>query len=173
MEQIEILTIEEDNKMNFRIGFGYDVHKLEPGYKLILGNIDVPSETGAVGHSDADVLIHAICDALLGAAALGDIGKHFPDTDTAYKGIDSSILLQNVCRLLKEKKYSISNIDTTICLQKPKLTAYIPLMRKRLAEVMEIEEDQISVKATTTEKLGFVGEGKGISAYANALIFKI
>ena len=153
-----------------RIGFGYDVHRLERGEKLILGGIEIESDKGAVGHSDADVLIHAICDALLGAANLGDIGQHFPDTDQKYSKIDSSKLLKVVIDLLKEHEYAIGNIDTTICLQKPKIAAHILKMKSKLAVVMQIPESDISVKATTTEKLGFVGEGKGISAYAVALI---
>ncbi len=153
-----------------RIGFGYDVHRLEEGRKLIVGGIHIPSDKGALGHSDADVLIHAICDALLGAAALGDIGQHFPDTSTKFKNIDSSILLRKVKVLLLEKGYRIGNIDSTICLQAPKIASFIPSMQKQLAEVLEINPSEVSVKATTTEKLGFVGEGKGISAYAVALI---
>ena len=153
-----------------RIGFGYDVHCLEEGRKLIVGGIHIPSDKGALGHSDADVLIHAICDALLGAAALGDIGQHFPDTSTKFKNIDSSILLRKVKVLLLEKGYRVGNIDSTICLQAPKIASFIPSMQKQLAEVLEINPSEVSVKATTTEKLGFVGEGKGISAYAVALI---
>ncbi len=153
-----------------RIGFGYDVHRLEEGRKLIVGGIHIPSDKGALGHSDADVLIHAICDALLGAAALGDIGQHFPDTSAKFKNIDSSILLRKVKVLLLEKGYRIGNIDSTICLQAPKIASFIPSMQKQLAEVLEINPSEVSVKATTTEKLGFVGEGKGISAYAVALI---
>ncbi len=156
-----------------RIGFGYDVHRLEDGVKLILGGIEIPANKGAVGHSDADVLIHAICDALLGAANLGDIGQHFPDTDKSYYKIESTILLNEVGGLLKRKKYLIGNLDTTICLQQPKVAEFIPQMKSRLAEALGISEVDISIKATTTEKLGFVGEGKGISAYAVALIKEI
>ncbi len=153
-----------------RIGFGYDVHRLETGEKLILGGVEIKSEKGAVGHSDADVLIHAICDALLGAANLGDIGQHFPDNDQKYAKIDSSKLLKVVIDLLEKHRYKIGNIDSTICLQQPKIAPYIPEMKSKLAEVMQIPESDISIKATTTEKLGFVGEGKGVSAYAVALI---
>jgi len=155
-----------------RIGFGYDVHRLEIGEDLILGGIEIKSDKGAVGHSDADVLIHAICDALLGAANLGDIGQHFPDTDQKYAQIDSSKLLKVVVDLLDEHHYKIGNIDSTICLQQPKIAPHIPNMKSKLSMVMQIPESDISIKATTTEKLGFVGEGKGISAYAVALIEK-
>lgn len=156
--------------MNIRIGFGFDVHKLSEGYDFWLGGIKVEHTKGAVGHSDADVLIHAICDALLGAANLRDIGFHFPDTSAEYKGIDSKILLLNVVKLLSEKGYSIGNIDTTICLQQPKINPHIPQMQKTLSEVMNIGVENISIKATTTEKLGYVGREEGITAYAVALI---
>lgn len=155
-----------------RTGIGYDVHQLREGLPLWLGGIQIEHTKGLVGHSDADVLIHAICDALLGAAALGDIGKHFPDNDPAYKGIDSKILLRKVCELLKEKGYSIINIDSILCLQKPKIAPYIPLMRNTLADVMNLDVDIVSVKATTTEHLGFEGREEGISAIANVLIEK-
>lgn len=148
------------------------MHRLEEGLPLWLGGIQIPHSKGLVGHSDADVLIHAICDALLGAAALGDIGQHFPDTDPAYKGIDSKILLQNVCKLLTSKGWQIGNVDAILCMQKPKVASYIPAMRQKLAEVMGIEFDDISVKATTTERLGFEGREEGISAIANVLISK-
>ena len=157
--------------MNFRIGFGYDVHQLSEGYDLTLGGIKIPYKKGSVGHSDADVLIHVICDALLGAANLRDIGYHFPDTDPKYKNIDSKKLLVEVLSLIKQKGYAIGNIDTTICLQKPKIKSYIPEMIKCLSMTMKIDEDKISIKATTTEKMGFVGQEKGIEAYAVALIF--
>ena len=137
-----------------------------------LGGIKIEHTLGLLGHSDADVLIHAICDALLGAAALGDIGQHFPDTDPAYKGIDSKVLLKNVCRLLGEKGYTIGNVDAILCMQKPKVASYIPVMRQTLAETMDISLDDISVKATTTEHLGFEGREEGISAIANVLITK-
>ncbi len=158
--------------MNFRIGFGYDVHALREGETFILGGIEVEHHKGSFGHSDADVLIHSICDALLGAANLGDIGQHFPDNDPQYKGIDSKILLKDVLKLIRSKGYQIGNIDSTICLQVPKLKDYIPNMKACLAETMELDIDQISIKATTTEKLGFVGKEEGISANVVALIFK-
>ena len=153
-----------------RIGFGFDTHQLKPSSEIILGGISIPSELGAVGHSDADVLIHAICDALLGAANLGDIGSHFPDTDPKYKGADSKILLKEVVAMLNEKNYHIVNIDTTICLEKPKIAPYITQIQNKLSEVMGILAFDISVKAKTSEKIGFIGRGEGISAYAVALI---
>lgn len=153
-----------------RIGFGYDVHALAEGLDLVLGGVKVPSEVGCVAHSDGDVAIHALCDALLGAVALGDIGKLFPDTDMAYKGIDSTILLKRVIDRLAEEGYSIGNVDITIALQAPKLRPHIDTMRTRLAEVMGIEVGCVSVKATTTEKLGFEGRREGVSAYAVALV---
>ena len=147
---------------NFRIGHGYDVHKLEDGKKFVIGGIEIEHYKGAVGHSDADVVIHVICDALLGALSLGDIGKHFPDTDDKYKGIDSKILLQKVLKLVQEEKYQVSNVDVTILLQKPKLRNYIDSMRDTLSNIMKINASQISVKATTTEGLGFVGREEGL-----------
>ena len=153
-----------------RIGQGYDVHKLVEGRKLILGGVDVPYEKGLLGHSDADVLLHAIMDALLGAAALGDIGKHFPDNDNSYKGISSIELLKKVSLLLKEKNYSIINVDSTIIAQKPKLAPYIYDMRVNIADALGIDVDRISVKATTEEGLGFTGEGLGIASSAICLI---
>ncbi|HQH19801.1 MAG TPA: 2-C-methyl-D-erythritol 2,4-cyclodiphosphate synthase [Bacteroidales bacterium] len=158
--------------MKIRVGFGYDVHSLTENRKLILGGILIPHTKGALGHSDADVLIHAICDALLGAANLGDIGTHFPDNSAKYKDIDSKILLKDVISLLTENEYTVGNIDVTICLQKPKIAPYIPEMKKVLSLTMNIPENDISIKATTTEKLGFVGREEGISAYAVALINK-
>jgi len=158
--------------MTIRTGIGYDVHQLRDGLPLWLGGVQVPHTKGLLGHSDADVLIHAICDALLGAAALGDIGKHFPDSDPAYKGIDSKILLANVCILLKDNGYSIGNIDSILCMQKPKVAPFIPAMRETLAATMGIAIDKVSVKATTTEHLGFEGREEGISAIANVLITK-
>ena len=155
----------------FRTGFGYDVHQLAEGYDLWIGGIKIDYEKGAVGHSDADVLLHVICDALLGAAALGDIGMHFPDTDPKYKGIDSKILLKEVIELIHDKGYIISNIDATVALQAPKLRPHIDTMNKCIADICSINIDQVNVKATTTEKLGFVGSGEGISAYANVLIY--
>lgn len=154
-----------------RIGFGYDVHQFSPDRKLWLGGIDVPSDKGLLGHSDADVLIHALCDALLGAAGLRDIGYHFPDTKgNEYEGIDSKILLRKVMALLRKNGYQLGNCDCTICAQAPKLSPYIPAMQKCLAQVMEVNVNQVSVKATTTEHLGFVGREEGIAAYAVVLI---
>ncbi|MER2151901.1 MAG: 2-C-methyl-D-erythritol 2,4-cyclodiphosphate synthase [Candidatus Limivicinus sp.] len=153
-----------------RIGHGYDVHRLTENRKLILGGVEIPYEKGLLGHSDADVLAHAVMDALLGAAGLGDIGRHFPDNDDRYLGADSLVLLKEVCRLLKEKGYRVGNVDATVIAQKPKLMAYIPEMRKNLADAMNVDEDAVNVKATTEEKLGFTGEGLGIAAHAVALI---
>lgn len=158
--------------MKYRTGIGYDVHQLRDGLPFYLGGVKVEHTKGAVGHSDADVLIHAICDALLGAANLGDIGKHFPDTDTKYKGIDSKILLKETYNLLINKGYAIENIDTVLCLQKPKVAPYLPLMRETLSNVLGIDEDDISIKATTTEHLGFEGREEGVSALATVLIKK-
>ena len=156
--------------MKIRVGFGFDVHCLVPGLDFWLGGIKIPHLKGALGHSDADVLIHVICDALLGAANLRDIGFHFPDTSSDYKNIDSKILLKDVVGLITAKGYHISNIDTTICLQQPKINPFIPAMKTALAAVLEIAEEDISIKATTTEKLGYVGREEGVSAYAVALI---
>ena len=156
--------------MSFRIGFGFDVHQLKEDLDFWLGGIIIPHTKGGLGHSDADVLIHTICDALLGAANLGDIGKHFPDTAAEYKGIDSKILLKEVMVLIRDKGYEIGNIDSTICLQTPKIGPYIPEMKKILAICMDVDVDQISIKATTTEKLSFVGREEGVSAYATVLI---
>lgn len=153
-----------------RIGFGYDVHKLVEERKLILGGAEIPYELGLLGHSDADVLTHALMDALLGAAALGDIGKHFPDNDPAYKNIDSLVLLAQVNEILKAHNYIINNIDTTIVAQRPKLAPYIPEMRAKIAAVLGLPLDKVSIKATTTEGLGFTGEGLGISAYAVCIL---
>jgi 2-C-methyl-D-erythritol 2,4-cyclodiphosphate synthase len=158
--------------MKIRTGFGYDVHQLQEGLPFWLGGIQVPHTHGALGHSDADVLIHVICDALLGAANLRDIGFHFPDTDPQYKGIDSKRLLAEVVRLIRERGYSIGNIDSTICLERPKVNPHIAEMQRVLAEVMQIDADDISIKATTTEKLGFVGRQEGVAAYASVLISK-
>lgn len=155
-----------------RFGMGYDVHRLVEGRRLILGGVDVPFEKGLLGHSDADVLLHAVSDALLGAAALGDIGRHFPDTDPAYKGADSRKLLAHVRDLLTEHGYAIGNVDATIVAQRPKLMSFIPQMTKNIAETLGVELDQVNVKATTEEKLGFTGSGEGISAYAVAGIEK-
>jgi len=158
--------------MSFRVGFGFDVHQLKEGLDFWLGGIIVPHTKGGLGHSDSDVLIHTICDALLGAANLGDIGKHFPDTSDKYKGIDSKILLKEVMLLVREKGYEIGNIDSTICLQTPKIGPYIPKMQKVLTSCMGIDVDLVSIKATTTEKLSFVGREEGVSAYATVLIQK-
>lgn len=156
-----------------RVGFGFDVHQLEAGKELWLGGLLIKHHKGAVGHSDADVLIHAICDALLGAANLRDIGFHFPNTDPAYKGADSKKLLAEVCRLLTGKGYTIGNVDATLCLEAPKINPYIPEMQKVLASVMGIAADDVSIKATTNETLGYVGSEKGLNAYAVALIERI
>ena len=153
-----------------RIGNGYDVHRLTAGRKLILGGVEIPFELGLDGHSDADVLTHAICDALLGAAALGDIGKHFPDSDPQYKGADSLKLLECVCSLLVEKGYAIANIDSIIVAQKPKIAPYIDQMRQNIASAAKIDLDRVSIKATTEEKLGFTGRLEGISAHSVCLI---
>jgi 2-C-methyl-D-erythritol 2,4-cyclodiphosphate synthase len=158
--------------MNFRIGHGYDVHQLEEGRDFWLGGIKIDHTHGAVGHSDADVLIHAICDAILGAANLKDIGYHFSNKDPKYKGIDSKILLAESIAMVRKAGYEIGNIDTTLLLQEPKISPYIDQMIKALARVMEIPENDISIKATTTETLGFVGRKEGVSAYASALIYK-
>ena len=158
--------------MDIRIGYGYDVHRLEKGEKLCIGGIQVPSEFGALGHSDADVVLHVICDALFGALALGDLGKHFPDTDIAYKGIDSKKLLVHTWKLVREKGYEVGNIDITVCLQAPKLAPHIDSMRAVIADTLDCEIDRVSVKATTTEKMGFVGTGEGISAHAITLLKK-
>ncbi len=155
-----------------RIGHGYDVHRLERDRDLILGGVKIPYEKGLLGHSDADVLLHAISDSLLGAAALGDIGKHFPDTDEALRGADSLVLLERVCSLLEEKGYKIVNIDATVLAQKPKLKDYIEKMRENIAKACKIDMDAISVKATTEEGLGFTGSGEGIAAHAVCLIQK-
>ena len=157
--------------MKPRIGFGFDVHRLETGRSFFLGGIKIEHTKGAVGHSDADVLIHAICDALLGAAGLRDIGFHFPDTDADLKNIDSKILLKRVCALLTEKKFTIGNIDTTVCLESPKINPDIPAMQKVLAGVMNIPEQDISIKATTNENLGYVGREEGVCAYAVGVVF--
>lgn len=153
-----------------RVGFGYDVHKMEKGYKLTLGGVVIPYKKGLVGHSDADVVIHAICDALLGAANLRDIGYHFPDTDERFKGIDSKVLLREVVQLLLDNGYVVHNVDCMISLEKPKIQDYIPQMQHILAKLLNIDENYVSIKATTTEKLGFIGSEKGAAAFAVALI---
>lgn len=156
--------------MSLRVGFGFDVHRLDEGQPFFLGGIKIPHSKGAVGHSDADVLIHTICDAILGAADLRDIGFHFPDTDGKYKGIDSKILLKDVMALVRKEGYELSNVDATIALQVPKVNPYVPEMKSVLAQTMGVTPGQISIKATTTEKLSFVGREEGVSAYAVALI---
>lgn len=160
-------------KSNIRIGQGYDVHKLVEGRKLILGGVDIPYEKGLLGHSDADVLVHAVMDALLGAAALGDIGRHFPDNSDDFKNISSLILLDRVFHLLKDKGYTTINIDATVIAQRPKLASHIEDMRKNIANALQCDVDQINIKATTEEGLGFTGTGEGIAAQAVCLIEKI
>lgn len=156
--------------MKIRVGFGYDVHQLKENHPFVLGGIQVEHSKGAFGHSDADVLLHVICDALLGAANLMDIGFQFPDTDDSYKGIDSKILLQRTVELITSKGYSVQNIDCTICLQKPKINPLIPQMQDIIAPILKVDRDAVSIKATTTEKLGFVGREEGVSAYCVCLI---
>ncbi|TAE87189.1 MAG: 2-C-methyl-D-erythritol 2,4-cyclodiphosphate synthase [Bacteroidetes bacterium] len=155
-----------------RIGFGFDVHQLSVERELWLGGIKIPAEKGALGHSDADVLLHAICDALLGALALGDIGKHFPDTDQSFKGIDSKILLARVVTLIDSKGYKIGNIDSSLCIEKPKVMPYAEQMRACIAGICNISADDVSIKATTNEKMGFIGRQEGVTAYAVALLVK-
>ena len=156
-----------------RIGHGYDVHKLKKGRKLIIGGVEIPYKKGLLGHSDADVLLHAVCDALLGAAALGDIGKHFPPSDEKYKNIDSRVLLSEVGKLLLNGGYKVQNIDATVLAEQPKMLPHIENMRKNIAEDLNLEVGSISVKATTEEGLGFTGKGKGIAAHAVCLVEKI
>lgn len=158
--------------MNIRVGFGFDVHALKDDHPFWLGGIQIPHTKGAFGHSDADVLIHAICDALLGAANLGDIGLHFPDTSADFKGIDSKLLLKDVMDLLRDKGYAVGNIDATVSLQLPKLRPHIDLMSATIAGVLDIDPEVVSIKATTTEKLGFVGQEQGVTAHAVVLIHK-
>ncbi|MBQ5700994.1 MAG: 2-C-methyl-D-erythritol 2,4-cyclodiphosphate synthase [Alistipes sp.] len=158
--------------MNFRVGHGYDVHALGEGLKLVLGGVEIPHTKGCIAHSDGDVLLHAICDALLGAVALGDIGKHFPDTSAEFKGIDSRKLLAKVVELLADKGYKVGNVDSTIAMQRPKLRPYIDAMREQIAQTIGIDVDCVSVKATTTEKLGFEGEELGVSATSVVLVYK-
>ena len=157
---------------NIRTGFGVDIHQLVSGRDLIIGGVHIPSDHGALGHSDADVLLHSICDALLGAANLRDIGYHFSDTSPQFKGIDSKLLLKESYRLVKEKGYQLVNLDSTVLLERPKLNPHIPLMRANIAEILEVDHDAISIKATRGEKMGYVGNGEGIQAYASVLIFK-
>lgn len=159
--------------MPFRIGFGIDFHQLAAGRDLWIGGVKLPHTKGAVGHSDADVLLHAICDALLGAACLGDIGVHFPDTSADFKNIDSKILLQKTYMLIAEAGYKIGNIDSTVCLEEPKIKQYIPEMQMVIATILSLDENAVSVKATTSEKMGFVGREEGVAAYATALLIPI
>lgn len=156
----------------YRIGIGFDVHAFEDNRKLIIGGVDIPFEKGLAGHSDADVLLHAISDALLGSISAGDIGQHFPDTDPKYKNANSLTLLKHVYELVQRKGYSVGNIDAVITVQRPKLATYIPLMRKNISDVLQTEIENISIKATTTEKLGFVGREEGLSAFASVIIIK-
>lgn len=158
--------------MSFRIGFGLDFHQLVEGRPLCIGGITIPHHKGALGHSDADVLLHAICDALLGALALGDIGMHFPDTDASYKNIDSKILLKQTYGLISGKGYKVVNIDSTLCLEAPKVKKYSPEMREVIAAILDISIDDVSIKATTAEKMGFVGREEGLAAYATVLLMK-
>ena len=158
--------------MQIRVGFGYDMHPLREGRELWIGGVKLEYKKGLLGHSDADVLIHAICDALLGAANLRDIGYHFPDTSPEYHNVDSKILLRDTMNLIRDKGYILGNIDATVCTERPKINPHIPSMQRKLAEVMEVDEQLISIKATTSEKMGFVGREEGITAYAVALIQK-
>ena len=157
-------------KLPFRTGFGIDFHQLTEGRELWIGGVKLEHSKGALGHSDADVLLHALCDAMLGALSLGDIGFHFPDTDETYKNIDSKILLQKTIWLVREAEYVVANIDSTICLERPKIKPYISGMQKVIAEILNIHETQVSIKATTSEKMGFVGREEGIAAYATVLL---
>lgn len=159
-------------KQKFRTGFGYDVHEFASGRKLFLGGIEIPSDKGLLGHSDADVLLHAVCDAILGALALGDIGDHFPNTNPAYKDIDSKKLLSSVYKLMNEQGYEIGNCDCTVVLEKPKLAPHIISMRQAISEILNIEFSQISIKATTSEGLGFVGRSEGAAAFSTVLLIK-
>ncbi|MBL7746025.1 MAG: 2-C-methyl-D-erythritol 2,4-cyclodiphosphate synthase [Chitinophagaceae bacterium] len=159
--------------MSFRIGSGVDFHKLAEGRELWIGGVQIPHYKGAVGHSDADVLLHAICDALLGALSLGDIGVHFPDTEAAYKGIDSKILLQKTIQLVAERGYRVINVDSTLCLEKPKIKPYVTQMQAIIAEILSITAADVSVKATTTEQMGFAGREEGLMAYATVLLQRV
>ena len=159
--------------MSFRIGFGIDFHQLVEGRDLWIGGVLIPHHKGAKGHSDADVLLHAICDAMLGALALGDIGLHFPDTDPAYKGIDSKLLLKQTHKLISEKGYQVVNIDSSLCLEAPKIKTYVQQMESTIASIVGVLPEDVSVKATTTEKMGFVGREEGLVAYANVLLRKV
>ena len=156
--------------MKIRVGFGYDVHQLTENRELWLGGIQIPHEKGALGHSDADVLLHAICDALLGAAGKRDIGFYFPDTSSEFKNIDSKILLQRTIQVLKDDGWKVGNIDSTLCMERPKIMSFVPEMKKVISSICEIEEEDVSIKATTSEKMGFVGREEGVNAYAVTLI---
>ena len=158
--------------MKIRVGFGYDVHQLTENRELWLGGVQIPHEKGALGHSDADVLLHAICDALLGAAGKRDIGFYFPDTSSEFKNIDSKILLQRTIQILKDDGWKVGNIDSTLCMERPKIMSFVPEMKKVISAICEIEEDDVSIKATTSEKMGFVGREEGVNAYAVTLIQK-
>jgi 2-C-methyl-D-erythritol 2,4-cyclodiphosphate synthase len=158
--------------MSFRIGFGLDFHQLVEGRPLVIGGVTIPHHKGALGHSDADVLLHAICDAMLGALALGDIGMHFPDTDASYKNIDSKILLQRTQALIADKGYGVVNIDSTVCLEAPKIKKHSGEMRRVIASIIGVDEDAVSIKATTAEQMGFVGRQEGLAAYATVLLMK-
>lgn len=158
--------------MSLRVGFGIDFHQLTAGRELWIGGIKIPHEKGAMGHSDADVLLHAICDALLGAACLGDIGIHFPNTSSEYKNIDSKILLKKTIELIKNEKYSVVNIDSTVCLEEPKIKAFTKQMQQIISEIVGVNTTEVSIKATTTEQMGFIGRGEGIAAYATVLLEK-
>lgn len=157
----------------FRTGLGYDVHAFAPDCKLVIGGVEIPHDKGLLGHSDADVLLHAVCDALLGALALGDIGKHFPDTDEKYKNADSKELLKKVNQMIQEKGYVLCNMDSTVVAEQPKLSPFIDSMRETIAKLLSVDIDKISVKATTSERMGFVGRREGIAAYANVLLRKV
>jgi 2-C-methyl-D-erythritol 2,4-cyclodiphosphate synthase len=158
--------------MKIRVGFGYDVHQLTENRELWLGGVQIPHEKGALGHSDADVLLHAICDALLGAAGKRDIGFYFPDTSSEFKNIDSKILLQRTIQVLKDDGWKVGNIDSTLCMERPKIMSFVPEMKKVISAICEVEEEDVSIKATTSEKMGFVGREEGVNAYAVALIQK-
>ena len=159
-------------KQNFRTGIGFDVHAFAEGRKLIIGGVEIPNNTGLEGHSDADVLLHAICDAMLGALALGDIGVHFPNTDLKWKDADSTLLLKNVNDMIYAKGYEVGNLDCVLAMEKPKISPFIDKIKKRIAEILQIDLDQISVKATTTEKLGFIGRTEGVAAFSTVLLIK-
>jgi 2-C-methyl-D-erythritol 2,4-cyclodiphosphate synthase len=165
-------NIEQENLPRYRIGHGYDVHRFGEGDKIILGGVDIPHHSAFIAHSDGDVLIHALCDAMLGSIAAGDIGQHFPDTDAQYQGIDSAILLQSTNKLLQKDSFFIVNIDTTIVAQSPKMAGYIPAMRQNLAGLLSLDISQINVKATTTEKLGFTGREEGVAVHAVVMVYK-